>query len=459
MERFVTDQLCGSGMAVGREMNCCDASKWRNDMKVLWVCNIMLPTIARQLGISYSNREGWLSGLLERVVQEQGWNHIELGIAFPVEEDMRDFHRNMQLGENTTCHCYGFVEKLDTPEHYDTELEGQFQKILDDFAPDILHVFGTEFPHTLACVKVYGRPERTLIGMQGLCGAIAEEYMADLPMKVQRQVTLRDRIRKDSIRQQQKKFRKRGEHEKEALLLTGHIAGRTDFDRTQTAKINPEAQYHYLNETLRGIFYHDRWKRNACRQYSIFLCQGDYPLKGFHYLLRALPRVLEQFPETHVYVAGNNIIESGSFRDRMKLSAYGKYLRKLIKENHLKNHVTMLGRLSAEEMKAQYLQSHLFVMPSALENSPNSLGEAMLLGVPCVAADVGGIHNLLTDGGDGMLYPAGDVEALADRIMEIFTKEAIVERFSDNARKHARVNHDAEQNYYRLIHIYREIMS
>ena len=143
----------------------------------------------------------------------------------------------------------------------------------------------------------------------------------------------------------------------------------------------------------------------------------------------------------------------------MKLSAYGKYLRKLIKENHLKNHVTMLGRLSAEEMKAQYLQSHLFVMPSALENSPNSLGEAMLLGVPCVAADVGGIHNLLTDGGDGMLYPAGDVEALADRIMEIFTKEAIVERFSDNARKHARVNHDAEQNYYRLIHIYREIMS
>lgn len=283
--------------------------------------------------------------------------------------------------------------------------------------------------------------------------------MADLPMKVQRQVTLRDRIRKDSIRQQQKKFRKRGEHEKEALLLTGHIAGRTDFDRTQTAKINPEAQYHYLNETLRGIFYHDRWKRNACRQYSIFLCQGDYPLKGFHYLLRALPRVLEQFPETHVYVAGNNIIESGSFRDRMKLSAYGKYLRKLIKENHLKNHVTMLGRLSAEEMKAQYLQSHLFVMPSALENSPNSLGEAMLLGVPCVAADVGGIHNLLTDGGDGMLYPAGDVEALADRIMEIFTKEAIVERFSDNARKHARVNHDAEQNYYRLIHIYREIMS
>ena len=48
---------------------------------------------------------------------------------------------------------------------------------------------------------------------------------------------------------------------------------------------------------------------------------------------------------------------------------------------------------------------------------------------------------------------------LADRIIETFTKEAIVERFSDNARKHARVNHDAEQNYYRLIRIYREMLS
>ena len=428
-------------------------------MKVLWICNIMIPTIARQLGVSYSNREGWLSGLLERVVQEQGRNRIELGIAFPVEETMGDFARNMQLGESMSCRCYGFVENLDTPETYDADLEKRFQEILQDFEPDILHLFGTEFPHTLACVRVFGRPEKTLISIQGLCSCIAEEYMADLPVKVQRQVTLRDRIRQDSLKQQQKKFKKRGEHEKEALGMTGHVAGRTDFDRTQTMKINPSAKYHYLNETLRGIFYHDRWKRTACQPYSIFLSQGDYPLKGFHYLLKALPKVTEQFPETHVYVAGSNIIDTETWQEKMKLSAYGKYLRKLIKEEHLTDKVTMLGRLSAEGMKGQFLKSHLFVLPSALENSPNSLGEAMLLGVPCVAADVGGVHNLLTDGGDGMLYPAGDVEALADRIIEIFTKEAIVERFSDNARKHARVNHDAEQNYYRLIRIYREMSS
>ena len=162
-----------------------------------------------------------------------------------------------------SCRCYGFVENLDTPEIYDATLEARFRSILQDFEPDIVHIFGTEFPHTLACVRMFGRPERTLVSMQGLCGCIAEEYMADLPMKVQRQVTLRDRIRQDSLRQQQKKFKKRGEHEKEALGMTGHVAGRTDFDRMQAAKLNPSAKYHYLNETLRSIFYRDRWKRTA----------------------------------------------------------------------------------------------------------------------------------------------------------------------------------------------------
>ena len=427
-------------------------------MKVLWVCNIMLPAISKRLGMPYSSREGWLSGLLERLVQEQNKNHIELGIAFPVEESMGDFYRVMQLGENVTCHCYGFVENLNAPEKYDEKLEARFQTIFSAFEPEILHVFGPEFPHALASIKVFGKPERTLVGVQGLCSEIAKCYMADLPKRVQRQATFRDLVRRDSLRQQQRKFELRGKNEIEAIHLAKHIAGRTDFDRAQTLQIHPEATYHYLNETMRSCFYRDAWKRNQCDAYTIFLSQGDYPLKGFHYLLQAMPLILKRYPLAKVYVAGNSIIEDATWKDRMKLPAYGKYLNKLITENHLENKVNMLGKLTAEEMKAQFLRSHVFVLASALENSPNALGEAMLLGVPCVAADVGGVHNLLEDGGDGFLYPAGDVEALAERVIEVFGKDAIVERLSDNARKHARQNHDADQNYYRLLGIYQEMM-
>lgn len=426
-------------------------------MRVLWVCNIMLPAIARQLNLPCSNREGWLSGLLERIALEQSRNPVELGIAFPVADMAELSERKMQFGETLSCNCYAFEEDLNTPERYEPALEERFREILQKFEPDIVHIFGTEFPHTLACVRAFGRPERTLVSIQGLCSSIADIYMAGLPLRVQRKATLRDILRRDSLRRQQKKFELRGQHEKEALRQVGHIAGRTDFDREETARINPDAKYHYLNETMRTCFYSDRWSRKSCHSYSIFLSQGDYPLKGFHYLLQAMPKILERFPYAQIFVAGNSVISDETLEDRLKLPAYGKYLRKLIHEYQLEKKVTMLGRLTAEEMKAQFLQSHVFVLPSALENSPNSLGEAMLLGVPCIAADVGGVHNLLEDGGDGILYPAGDVEALADAVIEIFSKEAVAERFSDNARKHARVNHDGNQNYYRLIHIYREM--
>lgn len=428
-------------------------------MKVLWVCNIMLPAIAKQLGLPYSNREGWLTGLLEKVMQEQQRNKISLAIAFPISEDMGSVDKELPLGEGRSCRIYGFIENLDAPEIYDAKIEERMKEIIKNFKPDVVHIFGTEYPHALACVRAFRRPSRTLVGIQGLISSCADVYMADLPGNVQRKVTFRDFVRKDSIRQQQRKFRKRGIYEKETIRMTGHITGRTDFDREQTAKINPEARYHFLNETMRGCFYRDRWKASACVPYRIFLSQGDYPLKGFHYLLKAMPLVLERYPDAHICVAGSDILKEETWKDKLKLPAYAKYLKKLIKENHLEGKVTMLGRLDAESMKEQFLLSHVFVCPSALENSPNSLSEAMLLGVPCVAADVGGIHNLLIDGGDGLLYPAGNVEELAKQIVEIFSKETISEQFSDNARKHARKTHDADQNYYKLMQIYREIVN
>lgn len=426
-------------------------------MRVLWVCNIMMPEIAVQLGLPFSNREGWLTAMMDRFLQEQHRNKVKLGIAFPVTEELGNISKEMMLGENAYCQCYGFVENLNTPELYDSAIEDRMKEIIADFKPDMIHIFGTEFPHTLACVRAYANPSRTLVSIQGVMYEYAEAYMADLPINVQKQVTFRDFIKKDSIVQQQKKFRKRGVNEKEALRLVGHVAGRTDFDREAVAAVNPDAKYHFLNETLRSCFYRDRWKRSDCIPYSIFLSQGDYPIKGFHYLLQAMPAVLEKYPEAQIFVAGNNIIQSATWKDRLKRSAYGKYLKKLIKDNNLKNKVTMLGSLDAEGMKEQFLRSHVFVCSSALENSPNSLGEAMLLGVPCVAANVGGVHNLLLDGGDGLLYAAGSIEELAGKLIEIFEKESISEKYSHNARRHARETHDADQNYYKLIRIYEEI--
>lgn len=52
-------------------------------MKVLWLCNVMMPMIAEQLGLEASNKEGWLSGLASAMLEKGHENEIELAVAFP----------------------------------------------------------------------------------------------------------------------------------------------------------------------------------------------------------------------------------------------------------------------------------------------------------------------------------------------------------------------------------------
>ena len=111
-------------------------------------------------------------------------------------------------------------------------------------------------------------------------------------------------------------------------------------------------------------------------------------------------------------------------------------------------------------MKKQYLECHALVCSSVLENSPNSVAEAMLLGTPVVAARVGGIPSMITDRKDGLLYTGGNVEELASTVIELWKDESVLPvsgRLAKAAVLRARAAHDPVTNFNRLKEIYREI--
>ena len=276
-------------------------------MRVLWVCNIMPPVIGQYLGKECSVKEGWISGILMRLSKEK--EKIELGICYPAADSFEETKRDVIVGNNKKITCYGFAEDTVNPEKYGGKaLEKRLEEIIQDFRPEVLHIFGTEFGHALAAAKAFNKPSRTLVGLQGVISECAKEYMADLPVEVQKSVSFRDWLKQDSMKQQQEKFFVRGEREKEILRLCGNVTGRTAFDKAAAKKMNSHIKYCFMNETMRGEFYEGKWNYGTCVKHRIFFSQADYPLKGFHYLLQALEQVKEKYPDVTVAVAGNSLV-------------------------------------------------------------------------------------------------------------------------------------------------------
>ena len=414
-------------------------------MKLLWLCNNAPGVVRSHISGKPMSGVNWVDHVLSGL-RRQG---------FVIRVLYRGTGEPGVIDE--TC---SYAAISETPAHiYVPELEEIFRQEIRDFQPDVIHSWGVEYHHALAMVNAAGAEGKLphmVASIQGLCRFLAEHYTDGIPAKVCRKSTFRDLLRKDNIRQQQEKFVLRGELETKALEKLHHVIGRTDWDKACALSINPDITYHFCNETLRESFYEGRWNYDRCRKHSVFASSCSYPIKGFHYLLEAFAKVAEAYPDATLAVTGRSFL-AADLKGKLRQGSYEKYLASLAKKYRLEDKLVFLGHLSAEQMKQAYLDANVFVLPSTLENSPNSLGEAMLMGIPSVAADVGGVCNLMRHGDEGLIYESGDVQSLAEAILRLFAMEDEAALLGEAASAHAMQTHDPEKNLRDLMAIYHEI--
>lgn len=417
-------------------------------MKVLWLCNIVFPNIAQSLGIRREIGGGWMIGLLNMVKKI---DDIELSVL-SVSNDISE-NRNIIVDD---VHYYIIPSSSQAD-----VLEKRMSMIIDLKKYEVIHLFGSEYLSSYAMMRASNSlnlSDKLLLHIQGLVSVYAHHYVQGIPGFWVHLRTPRDLFQNISIICQQKDFFKRGRYEVETIKGVRHIGGRTQWDKACTHQINPQAKYYHHGEMLRESFYQSDWTIDQCERHSIFISQGNYPIKGLHHLFKALPFITPYFPDLKVYIAGYAPLkmESGLL-SWLKRSSYGHYLARLIQKGELERHIRFTGPLNENQMKDRYLKSHIFVCSSNIENSPNSLGEAMMLGMPCISSDVGGVTDMLDHQTEGFVYPADEPYMLAHYIMLLFCDDKLSVSLGRAAKIHALSNHNKDRIRCQVETAYRAI--
>lgn len=413
-------------------------------MNVLWLSNGLFPEACKEIGIKTPVLGGWMYAGANAILATNASMKLAVAALYPGKEFICIDKYKIR---------YYMIPSQGGNKKYNALLEPYFQQIKSDFNPDIVHIHGSEYPHSLAWVKACGN-QNVVVSIQGLVSIYARYFLGGIPLKeIKNSITLRDILRNDSLLSQQKVMQKRGISEIELLSKVNHVIGRTSWDRSNSWAINAHANYHFCNETLRAAFYDFKWEYEKCEKYTIFLTQAHYPIKGIQQVVRALPIILNHFPDTRVYVSGINFMQASLLRK----NGFAKYLQKLMRNLGVTDKFNFLGMLDEGSMIKQFLKANAFVCPSSIENSPNSVGEAQLLGTPCIASYVGGSMDMISDGETGFLYRFEETELLAMRICEIFSNPTLANELSLKGQTVAYERHNKTMNGLCLNEIYKSI--
>ena len=415
-------------------------------MRVLWTVNLIPAPLARALDRPAEVLGGWVEAMAEELSADEG---VELAIACKTEAK-EPFQ--VSLGR-VRYYSLDYAPGADA-----AALQQRCTALIADFRPDLIHIEGTEFPHAgamLAAAEEAGLP--AVVSLQGILNGQYAYQCGHLPvddMMWQRRNVLSAwllHLRKTRW------YRPRMGPEKAIFSKARHFIGRTEWDHAHTFFLNPDADYHACSRNLREPFYRLHWSLEAMERHTVYIGNGYYALKGLHFAVQAAALLRREYPDIKLYVAGTPPYSAHDRRAFIK-RGYGAYMRRLVRDLDLQEHVIFTGALQAQEVAERLSRVNAYVLCSVAENSPNTLGEAMMVGTPCVASWVGGVPDMVTDGEEALLYRDDDPVMLAWRIRQIFENDELAAALSEKAKRRARLTHDRKQNAAQLAHIYHSIL-
>ena len=162
--------------------------------------------------------------------------------------------------------------------------------------------------------------------------------------------------------------------------------------------------------------------------------------KGQKYLIEAITQLRKTYP-IHLMIAGEGPLKS--------------YLISIIKQNQAESYIHLLGRRS--DINCVLANTDIFVLSSNHEGLPNSLMEAMAMGLPCISTDVGGVKQLITDSSLGLVIPSKSSSAIVSAIEKYITDPNYKNEAGSNAYRSIVNNYDQSAVAGELVSIYENL--
>lgn len=415
-------------------------------MRVLWFTNTS-SCYREQSGKGY-NGGGWISSLEEEIKK---YKEIELGLCFysknviiPKKEKQSGTIYYILPRPPKTLY-YSLITILGKDEQ-SSELHEKIAmstllEVVDDFKPDIIHVFGSE--------NIYGllakyKKVPLILHIQGI---LSPCYNAFLPPFVSWKDYIgqsNSLIAKFRLISEKIAWRRNALTERRMFKYIKYFMGRTEWDRHILEIFNPSARYYYCSEMLRDTFYLTNTKRTIPGRPVFITTISSQLYKGFDILLKTAQVLKETL----------NI----DFEWKVYGDVSPVFVEKKLSIKHTDVNVVLMGTASAEEIKESLLTSTAYIHTSYIDNSPNSLCEATLLGVTVISTNVGGIPSIVENGKTGFLVPANDPYQMAYLMKYIIDHKDKNIEIGLAAREIAVERHNKSKILKRVLEIYKDVI-
>jgi glycosyltransferase involved in cell wall biosynthesis len=175
------------------------------------------------------------------------------------------------------------------------------------------------------------------------------------------------------------------------------------------------------------------------------LCNRSWePRYGVDVLAQAFVKVAQQREEVSLILLGGG--------------SQGSVIRQILIKGGMLERVHFGGQVSQTDLPNWYHMADLYVSPSHVDGSSVSLMEALACGLPALVSDIPANQEWVTEGQNGWLFPDGDVQALADRILTVVARRQSLPEIGRAARRSAQERADWSRNVDKLFNAYEQVV-